>query len=334
MLRVQKFKRPSKSMPAGYSVDLRWRAVWLHLIRNMSYAEVADVLFMSQRSVQRYVDLYQSTGDVEPQKHRHGPEQILSDFEQITVLQSMIDRPGICLSELQQQLSDATGTWVHISTLCRTVHRLGFTRKRLQHIALQCSEERRAQYMAEISIFDPSMLVWVDETGFRRRNSIRAYGYSLRGMRATDYQLKMGQKNINAIGIMSLNGIEDVYISEENVNGDVFEDFVRTTLLPILMPFNGINTHSVVVLDNCSIHHLERIEQMITSVGALIRFLPPYSPDLNPIEFVFSKVKSFWKANDVVVQSTSCYRTLVMMAFNSITQQDAFGYVKHSGYIL
>ncbi len=98
------------------------------------------------------------------------------------------------------------------------------------------------------------------------------------------------------------------------------------------MPFNGINSHSVVIMDNCSIHHLERVLEMITSVGALIRFLPPYSPDLNPIELVFSKVKSFWKANDLVVQSTSNPHTLVLMAFNSVTQQDTFGYIRHSGY--
>ena len=59
---------------------------------------------------------------------------------------------------------------------------------------------------------------------------------------------------------------------------------VRTTPLPILMSFNGINSHSVVIMDNCSVHHLERVLEMITSVGALIRFLPPYSPDLNPID--------------------------------------------------
>ena len=193
-------------MPTYYSLDLRWRAVWLHLIRQMSYAEIAELLFMSQRSVQRYVYLYQSTGDVEPRKQRHGPERLLSEFEQITVLQSMIDRPGIYLAELQQQLNDATGIWVHISTICRTVQRLGFSRKRLQHIALQRSDEKRAQYMAEISIFDPTMLIWIDETGFQRRNSIRAYGYSLRGMRATDYELRVGNKRINAIAVMSLGG--------------------------------------------------------------------------------------------------------------------------------
>lgn len=96
----------------------------------------------------------------------------------------------------------------------------------------------------------------------------------------------------------------------------------------MLMPFNGINTHSIVILDNCSIHHLEIIEQTITTVGALIRLLPPYSPDLNPIKFVFSKVKSFWKAKDVGLQFTFSSRTKVIIAFKSITQQDAFGCIK------
>ena len=57
--------------------------------------------------------------------------------------------------------------------------------------------------MAEISTFDPSTLIWVNETGFRRRNSVKAYGYSLRGMRAIDYQLRVGQKSINAIAVVT-----------------------------------------------------------------------------------------------------------------------------------
>ena len=70
--------------------------------------------------------------------------------------------------------------------------------------------------MAEISIFSPSMLIWVDE---RQRAAIRAYGYSLRGMRACDHQLRTGRKSINAIGVVSLEGVEDVYLTEGNVNG-------------------------------------------------------------------------------------------------------------------
>ena len=57
------------------------------------------------------------------------------------------------------------------------------------------------------------------------------------------------------------------------------------------MPFNGVNKHSVVVLDNCSVHHMEGVVAMIEEAGAIVHFLPPYSPDFNPIEETFAKVK-------------------------------------------
>ena len=70
---------------------------------------------------------------------------------------------------------------------------------------------------------------------------------------------------------------------------------------------------------------------MINSTGALIRFLPPYSPDLNPIELVFSKVKSFVKANELVFQYSP--RIVVSMAFNTITEHDCIHYIQHCGYL-
>ena len=113
----------------------------------MTYTEIADLLLMSQRSVHRYVQLYLSTGNIAPKEQRHGPEPLLSEYEQIYLLQRLIDRPGTHLYELQQQLFNATGTWVHVSTICHTVDRLGFTRTHLQHVALQRSEEMRAEFM-------------------------------------------------------------------------------------------------------------------------------------------------------------------------------------------
>ena len=58
------------------------------------------------------------------------------------------------------------------------------------------------------------------------------------------------------------------------------------------MLFNGVNPHSIVILDNASIHHVQGIVEMINEVGALVLFLPPYSPDFNPIEEAFSKLKA------------------------------------------
>ena len=63
--------------------------------------------------------------------------------------------------------------------------------------------------------------------------------------------------------------------------------------LPVLLPFTGENEKSVVIMDNAVIHHMQLVIEAINSVGALVRFLPRYSPDFNPIELVFAKIKGF-----------------------------------------
>ena len=77
-------------MPKAYSVDLRWRAVWLAIVRGMSCSDIANLLFMCEKSVHRYLLLFYTTGDVAPKKHHTGPEKLLSEFEQFTVLQMLI----------------------------------------------------------------------------------------------------------------------------------------------------------------------------------------------------------------------------------------------------
>ena len=97
---------------------------------------------------------------------------------------------------------------------------------------------------------------------------------------------------------MSVNGILDCKVVNGSVDGQVFYDFVQSTLLPYHMPFDGKNPNSIVVMDNCSIHHIQETIKMINEVGALVVFLPPNSPDYNPIEEAFSKVMSLLKLMD------------------------------------
>ena len=167
-------------------------------------------------------------------------------------------------------------------------------------IALQQSETKRIQFMSEISIYDPDMLIWIDETGSTRRNSIRSYGYSLRGTTPCTHILRVSGERLSAIPVMATRGIEDVFVCKGSVDGEVFQQFLCQCVLPIILPFDGNNPQSVVVMDNASIHHLERVYDIITSIGARLVFLPPYSPNLMPLEEVFSKVKAALKASDNV----------------------------------
>ena len=223
---------------------------------------------------------------------------------------------SIDVSSLKQWMTDVP------QQFCRTIHRHNFTHKKVQVIALQRSEEARIQFMAEVSAYNRDMFIWVDETRSDRRKSTRQYGYAIRGMRAVCYWLRVGGKRISAIPVLTTRGIEDVYTITGSVNGEIFEHFVCECILPILLPFDGNNPRSILIIDNASIHHYERIEEIISGVGAKILFLPPYSPDLMPLEEVFSKVKSILKANDTVYTSTTMPSLLVQMTFYSVTQAD------------
>ena len=145
-----------------------------------------------------------------------------------------------------------------------------------------------------------------------------------------DHRLFIRGTRYSAIPIMSMQGIHDVQLFEGTVNGDMFEQFIRDTLLPILNPFNGTNPLSVVIMNNCSIHHVDQVIDLIENTAkARVIFLP----DLMPLEEVFSKIKYTMKANDDIFQTSSTTRTLITMAFSSITNQDCLGYIQHSGYI-
>ena len=89
---------------------------------------------------------------------------------------------------------------------------------------------------------------------------------------------------------------------EGSVTADVFQDYIDQCLL---MPFNGSNPRSIVVMDNAAIHHVDHIVDTFEQLGVLIHFLPPYSPDFNPIEEAFSKVKS--EANEILIDCGTDY---------------------------
>ena len=86
----------------AFSVDLRWRIVWSHLVHHYSPKELADHFQVSPVSVRRYINLFKRTGDVQPKKQQHGPPQLLGDFERLVLLELILKNPGIYLSEIQQ----------------------------------------------------------------------------------------------------------------------------------------------------------------------------------------------------------------------------------------
>ena len=128
-------------------------------------------------------------------------------------------------------------------------------------------------------MYKAHMIIFVDETGTDARDKIRKYAYGVRGKPPVAQKLLIRGQHFSSIA-MSTAGIRDFQVVTGSVTGDVYKQFVQNSILPLLMPFNGTNKHSIVVMDNASIHHhVHGITELIQGVGAIPPLLPPYSPD-------------------------------------------------------
>ena len=136
---------------------------------------------------------------------------------------------------------------------------------------------------------------------------------------------------MSAIVGMSCSEILDFHTSRGTTCGSDFHHYVVDALLPYLQPFNGVNQHSIVVLDNASIHHVPQVISTLQGAGVLVQFLPSYSPDYNPIEMVFAKAKSVLKLHEQAWQDLDT-ETLLIAALNLITKEDCEGYISYCGY--
>ncbi len=185
----------------------------------------------------------------------------------------------------------------------------------------------RAEYLLDVSIYKghPELFVFVDETGADRRDAMRKFAYSLRGKPATASKLMVRGHRVSAIVGISCSGF---HTTVTTVDAEKLKLYVEDALVPYLQPFNGVNAHSIVVLDNASIHHAEEVVDTIQRTGALVQFLPPYSPDMNPIEHTF---KSVLKANEETWEDLDI-ETMVTAALNTITAAECQAWISHCGY--
>ena len=101
-----------------------------------------------------------------------------------------------------------------------------------------------------------------------------------------------------------------------------------------MRPFDGINHASIVVMDNLSVHHVPQVTNLFQQAGILMLYLPPYSPDLNPIEEAFSYVKYYLKRHDQLLQSIPDPTIVIKHAFMSITSTLCKSWIRHSGYLV
>ena len=155
----------------------------------------------------------------------------------------------------------------------------------------------------------------------------RLYGRAPRGQRLYDSCPRNRGKNISLIGALSLDGLIATMSIPGSVNTDVFLTYIQEVLLPQLW------VGAVVIMDNLPVHHAQIIQDVIESVGAKVVFLPPYSPDLSPIELCWSKLKQCLRAAKARTH-TALDQALTQIVTEQISSDDAWGWFNHCGLFI
>jgi transposase len=173
-------------------------------------------------------------------------------------------------------------------------------------------------------MFDPARLVFIDETCTNTK-MVRLWGRSLRGERLIGYAPHGHWKTITFVAGLRMRGMTAPFALDGAMNGSMFLAYVKRCLVPTL------KRGDIVAMDNLPVHRVAGVAEAIEAAGATLLYLPPYSPDLNPIELAFSKLKAHLRqAAEHTIPGLMRRIGRVLRAFSS---KECRNFFRHAGYV-
>lgn len=183
-------------------------------------------------------------------------------------------------------------------------------------------QKRRVEYLREIAAVAPERLIFLDESGVTT-SLTRLYGRIPGGQRIQEATPGGRWSVLTMLGALSLRGVHAMMTIEAPTDGDIFCAFLADVLCPKLTPGD------VVVLDNLGVHKVAGVRPLVEACGARLLYRPPYSPDLNPIEKAWSKLKTLLRA--AKARSQEALQAAIAERLADITSSDAHAWFRHCG---
>ncbi len=310
-------------MGYGHSLDLRSRII--AAVRDGSSARAAARRFgVSASSAITLVSRWRKTGSYAPGQVGGQKRRKLAGHED-WLHEVMALEPDITLSELRDRAA-ARGITISRESINDTLHALGYRYKKTAHAA----EQERADVAAKRRRWrnwqhwlKPERLVFIDETG-ARTNMARLRGRSLKGQRL-HAAIPWGHwKTTTFVAGLRTTGLTAPMVLDGAMNGDAFKAYVEQVLAPSLAPGD------IVVMDNLASHKVAGVREAIKAVGAFVLYLPPYSPDLNPIELAFSKLKALLRK--AAARSVDDLWRVIGDLLDEFSPQECNNFFRHAGY--
>jgi transposase len=183
--------------------------------------------------------------------------------------------------------------------------------------------EARQRWRQDQPAFDPARLVFLDETG-TSTNMARTRGRSPRGTRLIGRVPHGHWKITTFLAGLRCGEITAPFVIDRPMNGAIFLAYVRQCLVPTL------TAGDIVVMDNLSSHKVAGVREAIEAAGATLRYLPPYSPDFNPIEMLFAKLKALLRK--AAQREIEALWDRIGKLLDVFSPQECTNYLRHAGY--
>ncbi|RAX41091.1 IS630 family transposase [Rhizobium tropici] len=275
-------------MTRPLSNDLRKRVVDA-IEAGESCRSVAARFGIAVSSAVKWSQRYRSSGSVAPGKMGGHRKRVLEPYRAF-IAERISQTPHLSLHGLKEELA-ARGVKVSHDTVWQFLRREGLRFKKTLFALEQARADiarRRQRWRSWQTGLDPRRLVFIDETWIKT-NMAPLRGWGPKGKRLRSFAPHGHWRTLTFLGALRCDRLAAPCVFDGPINGQCFRAYVEQQLLPVLEPGD------IVVMDNLGSHKSGAIRQMIRDAGARLWYLPPYSPDLNPIEQAFAKIKHWMR---------------------------------------
>jgi transposase len=275
-------------MTRPLSNDLRERVVSA-VLAGESCRAVAARFDVAVSSVVKWSRRHRATGSVAPGKMGGHRKRVLEPHRAF-IVERISQTSHLTLHGLKAELA-ARGVMVSHNTVWEFLRREGLRFKKTLFALEQARADiarRRQRWRAWQTGLDPQRLVFIDETWIKT-NMAPLRGWGPKGKRLRSYAPHGHWRTLTFLGALRCDRLTAPCVFDGPINGQCFRAYIEQQLLPVLKPGD------IVVMDNLGSHKSAAVRQMIRAAGARLWYLPPYSPDLNPIEQAFAKIKHWMR---------------------------------------
>ncbi|WP_445215585.1 IS630 family transposase [Bradyrhizobium sp. Pa8] len=275
-------------MTRPLSLDLRERVV-ASVLAGESCRSVAERFGVAVSSVVKWSQRQRATGSVVPGK-MGGHRKPVLDPHRAFIVERITQTPHLTLHGLKAELA-TRGVKVSHNAVWLFLRREGLRFKKTLFALEQARADvsrRRQRWRSWQAGLDPGRLVFIDETWIKT-NMAPLRGWGPKGARLRGFAPHGHWRTLTFLGALRHDQLTAPCVFDGPINGECFRAYVKHLLLPTL------REGDIVILDNLGSHKSKAVRQMIQAAGARLWYLPPYSPDLNPIEQAFSKIKHWMR---------------------------------------